>query len=58
MDRASRAAFADTVRLHREAKVPMGTWENEQVTLVSPFEIPLPGEEQPGGDKRRAMGAD
>jgi hypothetical protein len=45
MDRAVRDGFADAIRLHREANVPMVIWEDEQVKLVSPFDIPLPEEE-------------
>lgn len=58
MDRAIRAGFADAVRLHREANMPMVIWENEQVRLVSPFEIPLPGENPAELPKRRALGGD
>lgn len=58
LDRAMDAAFLDAVRRHRAANVPLVMWEDGEVRHVSPFEIPLPGEEQPGGDKRRAMGAD
>jgi hypothetical protein len=45
MDRAVRDGFADAIRLHREANLPLAIWENEQVRLVSPFDVPLPGEE-------------
>jgi hypothetical protein len=41
MDRAVRAAFADAVRRHRAANVPIAIWEDEQVKLLSPFDIPL-----------------
>jgi hypothetical protein len=43
MDRAVRDGFDDAVRLHRESNLPMAIWETEQVRLVSPFDIPLPG---------------
>lgn len=58
MDRAVRDGFADAVRLHREANLPMAIWENEQVRLVSPFDIPLPGEDPAELPKRRVQGAD
>lgn len=58
MDRAVRAGFADAVRLHREANLPMAIWENEQVRLVSPFDIPLPGEDPDEVPGRRVQGAD
>lgn len=44
MDRAARLASADALRRHREANVPMAIWEDEQVKLVSPFDVPLPEE--------------
>ena len=44
MDRAVQDGFADAVRLHRETNLPMAIWENEQVRLVSPFDVPLLGE--------------
>jgi hypothetical protein len=46
VDRAVRDGFADAIRLHREANLPMAIWENEQVRLVSPFDIPLPDPER------------
>lgn len=58
MDRAVRAGFADAVRLHREANLPMAIWENEQVRLVSPFDIPLPGEDPAEVPRRHVQGAD
>jgi hypothetical protein len=58
MDRAIRAGFADAVRRHREANLPMAIWENEQVRLVSPFDIPLPGEDPAEVPKRHVQGAD
>lgn len=45
VDRAVQDAFADAVRRHREAGVPMAMWENGAVKMVSPFDIPLPDEE-------------
>lgn len=59
MDRAVRLAFADAIRRHREANVPMAIWEDEQVKLVSPFDLPLP-EEAPAvaAPRWRALGAD
>lgn len=55
VDRAVHLASADAIRRHREANVPMAIWEDEQVKLVSPFDIPLPDDpaEPP---KRRAAG--
>jgi hypothetical protein len=58
MDRAVQAGFADAVRLHREANLPMAIWENEQVRLVSPFDIPLPGEDPADVPRRHVQGAD
>jgi hypothetical protein len=58
MDRAVRDGFADAVRLHREANLPMAIWENEQVRLVSPFDIPLPGEDPAEVPRRHVQGAD
>ncbi len=58
MDRAVRDGFADAIRLHREANLPMAIWENEQVRLVSPFDLPLPGEEPGDVPKRHVQGAD
>lgn len=58
MDRAVRDGFADAVRLHREANLPMAIWENEQVRLVSPFDIPLPGEDPAEVPRRNVQGAD
>lgn len=48
MDRAVRDGFADAIRLHRESNLPMAIWENEQVRLVSPFDIPLLEDSSPG----------
>lgn len=42
-------AFADAIRRHREGNVPMAIWEDEQVKLVSPFDIPLPDEIESNG---------
>lgn len=58
MDRAVQDGFADAVRLHRENNLPMAVWENEQVRLVSPFDIPLPGEDPVDESRRRVQGAD
>lgn len=58
MDRAVRDGFADAVRLHREANMPMAIWENEQVRLVSPFDIPLPDEDPAEVPRRHVQGAD
>jgi hypothetical protein len=54
-DRAVRLASTDAIRRHRNASVPMAIWEDEQVKLVSPLDIPLPDDpvEPP---KRRAVG--
>lgn len=43
-DHAVRLAFADAIRRHRQANLPMAIWEDEQVKLVSPFDLPLPEE--------------
>jgi hypothetical protein len=45
MDRAVRDGFADAIRLHRAVNLPMAIWKDEQVVLVSPFDIPLPGDQ-------------
>jgi hypothetical protein len=58
IDRAVQAAFADAIRRHREGNVPMAIWEDEQVKLVSPFDIPLPGENAAEMPRRRAQGGD
>ena len=59
MDRAVCLAFADAIRRHREANVPMTIWEDEQVTLVSPFDLPIPEETSAAEAPRwRALGAD
>jgi hypothetical protein len=44
VDRAVARAFADAVRRHRAAGVPMVFSENGTAVLKDPFEIPLPGE--------------
>jgi hypothetical protein len=46
VDRAVNNAFADAVRRHRQAGVPMAMWENGRTVLVSPFDVRLPGEEE------------
>jgi hypothetical protein len=58
VDRAMEAAFAEAVRRHREAGVPMAMWEDGAVKMVSPFDIPLPGEEPGEVPKRHVQGAD
>jgi hypothetical protein len=58
MDRAVQLAFADAIRRHREGNVPMAIWEDEQVKLVSPFDIPLPEELPTEAPRRRALGGD
>lgn len=58
VDRALRDGFADAIRRHRDANVPMAIWENDQVRLVSPFDLPLPGESPPDGPERPERGAD
>jgi hypothetical protein len=68
LDRAMDVAFMDAVRRHRAANVPMVMWENGEVKHVSPFEIPLPGEDRPRPaelsvassevSRRRALGGD
>jgi len=58
VDRAMEAAFTDAVRRHREAGVPMAMWEDGAVKMVSPFDIPLPGEDPAESPKRRVQGAD
>jgi hypothetical protein len=57
MDPAVRDGFTDAVRLHRETNLPMAIWENEQVRLVSPFDIPLPDEDAAEVPERRVQGA-
>ena len=44
IDRAVARAFADAVRRHRAAGVPMVFSENDTVVLKDPFEVPIPGE--------------
>lgn len=56
MDRAARLASADAIRRHREANVPMAIWEDEQVKLVSPFDVPLPEEVSPERPRRAQAG--
>lgn len=69
LDHAMDSAFHDAVRRHRAANEPMVMWENGEARHVSPFEIPLPGEDLPRAPdrvdrgasaepRRRAMGAD
>lgn len=42
MERASRLAFYDAVRRHRQGNVPMVFWEDGRVVHRSPFDIPIP----------------
>jgi hypothetical protein len=64
VDRALQSAFADAVRRHREAGVPMAMWEDGAVKMVSPFDVPLPEEEvradgaSAEGPVRRAQAGD
>lgn len=58
VDRAVEAAFAEAVRRHREADVPMAMWEDGAVKMVSPFDIPLPGEDPADVPRRHVQGAD
>jgi hypothetical protein len=44
IDRAFALAFGDAVRRHRAAGVPMAMWKDEQVVLMDPFSVPIPGE--------------
>ncbi|HSU16771.1 hypothetical protein [Longimicrobium sp.] len=44
IDRAVGRAFADAVRRHRAAGVPMVFSENGTVVLKDPFDVPIPGE--------------
>jgi len=46
VDRAVDAAFADAVRRHRQAGVPILVRKNGEPVLVSPFDVRLPGEEE------------
>jgi hypothetical protein len=58
LDRAMDAAFHDAVRRHRAANIPMAMWENGEVRHVSPFDIPLPGEDLPRTGALRSRGAE
>jgi hypothetical protein len=66
LDRAMDAAFYDAVRRHRAANVPLVMWVDGESKHVSPFEIPLPGEDLPrapelrvsDSPKRRVQGGD
>jgi hypothetical protein len=58
VDQALRDGFADAIRRHREANEPMAIWENEQVNLVSPFDLPLPGESPVDRPERPERDAD
>ena len=44
--RAFTGAFADAVRRHRQGNVPMVFWEDGKVVLKSPFEVPIPEDEE------------
>jgi hypothetical protein len=46
LSEAVDAAFADAVRRHRQANVPILMRKNGEPTLVSPFDVPLPEDEQ------------
>lgn len=58
VDRALRNGFAAAVRRHREAGVDMAMWEDGAVKMVSPFDIPLPGETPADVRTSRIQGAD
>lgn len=58
VDRAVDAAFAQAVLRHRDAGVPMAMWEEGAVKMVSPFDIPLPGEDPAELPRRHVQGAD
>lgn len=45
VDRAVDAAFAEAVRRHRQADVPLLVQKDGRPVLVSPFDVRLPGEE-------------
>lgn len=55
LDRAMDAAFYEAVRRHRAAGVPMTMWENGEARQVSPFDIPLPGEDLPRTRNARSV---
>lgn len=57
LDGAVESAFHDAVRRHRAANEPMVMWENGEVRHVSPFEIPLSGEDLPRLPDQNAGGA-
>jgi hypothetical protein len=44
IDRAVAEAFADAVRRHRAAGVPMVFSENGATVLRDPFDVPIPGD--------------
>lgn len=48
LDGAMEAAFHDAVRRHRAADVPMVMWQDGEVRHVSPFDIPIPGDDPRG----------
>lgn len=48
IDRAVDAAFAEAVRRHRQANVPLLVQKDGRPVLVSPFEVRLPGEDPAG----------
>jgi hypothetical protein len=53
LDQAMESAFHEAVRRHRAANEPMVMWEEGEVRHVSPFEIPLPGEDLPRAPNTR-----
>ena len=46
IDSAMRDAFHAAIRRHRQGNVPMAMWEDGRTVLVSPFDVPLPEDEQ------------
>lgn len=50
VDSAVAEAFADAVRRHRSAGVPMAFSENGSAVLIDPFDVRLPGEDD-GGER-------
>ncbi|HEX8692437.1 MAG TPA: hypothetical protein VF746_08470 [Longimicrobium sp.] len=45
INRAMNAAFAEAVRRHRQANVPLLVQKGGRPVLVSPFDVRLPGED-------------
>jgi hypothetical protein len=52
LDGAMEAAFHDAVRRDRAANVPMVMWQGCEVRHVSPFDIPIPGDDPRAVDPR------